>query len=134
MGMDPVVETGAHAYYNGLVRVFRLSGTYGPKITSLSAAVQGCSLSVLITNCVFAVWAKVIEQKTAEVSYSAFIDDAKAWSSIRHVDQLKTAWVLTNDFDEAIGQVVNGKKSVLFATSNSALKIAQKNITGLKHA
>ena len=80
---------------------------------STNAAVQGCSLSILMVNSMYSVLAQHISTLTPDVHFASFIDDCKMWTVDQNPDQLKTVFAEPSGFDECIGQKINDDKSVV---------------------
>ena len=81
---------------------------------STNAAVQGCSMSIIMVNSMFSVLAHHISMVAPSVSIANFIDDCKIWSSERHHANLQHALEEIQSFDASVGQVLNvGKTNVM---------------------
>ena len=83
-------------------------------VMSTNAAVQGCSMSIIMVNSMFSVLAHHISAVSPSVSLANFIDDCKVWSSERHHGKLQEALNEIQSFDAAVGQVLNvGETAVM---------------------
>ena len=92
--------------------------------TCANGVAQGCSFSLLAINVCMAIWAKFISL-IPHVSCKAFIDDAYMWARIAHIQQLQIALDVTKQWNKLIGQKLNAEKSVLWASSTPARKLAK---------
>jgi len=123
IGFDPKCIKASLAYCSNQKRFFRLNQACGPFLRYANSAIQGCSFSVLMTNAAYSVWKTFLDEKRVQTSCSTFIDDAKFWSKLSNIDDLKSTWELTKQFDTDIGQVINESKTLFAAPS---LKVAKK--------
>ena len=80
IGYPEVLVKAANSHYIGLQRFLRIGRAVGPSQEYSDPVIQGCSLSVLVTNAIYAVW--TIHMECLEhVSKATFIDDCKLWTT-----------------------------------------------------
>ena len=113
LGLPDPVFKAACGFYDNQVKIFKLGPFFGRRVMSTNAAVQGCSLSILMVNSMYSVLAQHISTLTPDVHFASFIDDCKMWTVDQNPDQLKTAFAELSGFDECIGQKINDDKSVV---------------------
>ena len=111
MGMPEQVYRAALGFYSSQVKLFKLGNAFGRRVLSSNSAVQGCSLSILMVNTVYSVFASHVQDIAPSVAFRSFIDDAKMWTSEACQDELATALAAAESFDNEIGQVANPTKS-----------------------
>ena len=115
MGLPEQVYRAALGFYSSQVKLFKLGNAFGRRVLSSNSAVQGCSLSILMVNTVYAVFASHVQDIAPSVAFRSFIDDAKMWTSEACQDELATALAAAESFDNEIGQVANPTKSSLLS-------------------
>jgi hypothetical protein len=60
-----------------LSKIFKLGRSYSGQVSCANSAIQGCSLSVLITNIMYAIGHVVVHAATPAASLSSYVDDCK---------------------------------------------------------
>ena len=113
LGLPQPIFKAACGFYVNQVKFFKLGPFFGRRVMSTNAAVQGCSLSILMVNAMYSVLAQHISSLTPDVQFASFVDDCKMWTIDQNPEQLKRAFSELNDFDECIGQSINDDKSVV---------------------
>ena len=99
-------------------------------VTNANGVAQGCSFSLIAINVYMHVWATFIEH-IPHVTSRVFIDDAYLWVHINSVDDLVRALQITEQWGTVVGQKLNHSKSVLWATSANARKLAKLHFPSL---
>ena len=69
-------------FYFQLKRVFRLDQGFSLPWVASNAVLQGCSLSVLATNCMYAILGRRIQKILPETKATYFVDDKNFLSTI----------------------------------------------------
>ena len=135
LGFDQGVVRALLGYYRDQKRFFRLGNKAGPWLNIVHSAVQGCSMSILVTNAIYTVWRAHLVSEGVDIHTSTFIDDCKFWTKSSQTLQLSQAYQLTSEFDADIGQVQNSAKSTVAApTKKLAAFIAGQTDDSLKQA
>ena len=91
LGLPVNVHRAALGFYSQQVKFFKLGTAFGSRVMCSNSAVQGCSLSILMVNSMYAVFAKHVEGICPAISFRSFIDDAKFWTGADNENQLKHA-------------------------------------------
>ena len=79
MGCDQKLIKSISGYYVTHTKRIMVDRLVGNQIQAISGFIQGCAISVLIINCVFAVWAVWIMARVKEIKIKLYIDDAKMY-------------------------------------------------------
>ena len=111
LGMPKCVFNAAMGFYSNQSKFFKIGPYFGRKVMSTNAAVQGCSLSIIMVNSMYSVLADHLQRLAPQVRFSSFIDDCKMWTIQPDLSQLKHAFSQLSEFDSAIGQQFNEAKS-----------------------
>ena len=122
LGMPDQVVRACLAFYSNQMKFFKIAGFYGRKVMSTNSAVQGCSMSIVMINCAYAVLAKQLENVAPQISMATFIDDCKIWGPLAFEHQVADAFDEICKFDESIGQRLNPTKSEVLGTSKAKAK------------
>ncbi|CAE8585526.1 unnamed protein product [Polarella glacialis] len=88
LGMDVRLLRAADSFYHGHAKIFKLGRSYSGQVSCANSAIQGCSLSVLITNIMYAIGHVVVHAAAPAASLSSYIDDCKVWVTATHSAQL----------------------------------------------
>ena len=111
-------------FYTDQVKCFKIGSFFSGHVLSCNAAVQGCSMSVMMVNVMYSILVRNLQKVVPQVSISTFIDDCKIWGFQQFTHQVVEAFEYISEFDQSIGQVLNDKKSqVLAPTKQDARKI-----------
>ena len=114
LGLPRQIAVAIQGFYCNQTKFFKLGPYFGNSVMSTNAAVQGCSMSIIMVNSMFSVLAHHISMVAPSVSLANFIDDCKIWSSERHHANLQHALEEIQSFDASVGQVLNvGKTNVM---------------------
>ena len=128
LGLPQQVYQAALGFYSEQVKLFKLGTAFGRKVFSSNSAVQGCSLSVLMVNVVYSVFAAHVQRIVPNVSFRSFIDDAKMWTAKEAVDDLARAFDDVDAFDQDIGQVANPRKTFVVTRKKSIARRFLKKV------
>ena len=115
LGLPPSIYNAALGFYANQIKFFKIGQFYGRKVMSTNAAVQGCSLSILMVNSMYSVLAQHLADVSPDSRFTSFIDDCKIWTVQTDTDQLKLAFEALSSFDDAIGQQINETKSTVLS-------------------
>ena len=117
--------------YKGLHKHLSYRGWISKQsVTNANGVAQGCSFSLIAINVYMHIWATFIEH-IPHVTSRVFIDDAYFWVHINNVDDLVQALLVTEQWGTVVGQKLNHSKSVLWATSAIARKLAKLRFPSL---
>ena len=112
-------------FYARVIQWFGDNKTLHPEpVHRTRGILQGCTLSILMVNCLMTVWALVMHSKCPEVDLGVFIDDRLMWCASSGVDRVETivdACDVTTQFDVECALVQNHGKGVVFATCDDEL-------------
>ena len=106
-------------------RVFRHGKSFGPWWHS-DSLLQGCPISVLACNCMFALLARRVNRLCPRVSVSFFLDDSKLRAKQSEFVELDEACRQFQLIDQLSGQQLNAEKCVGWGTTTEARKHASK--------
>ena len=124
-GMDKKLVNFFLKIYKGLHRhLFYKGWACDRSTTTANGVAQGCSLSLVAINLLSNIWVRMI-QCLPEITARAFVDDAYLWTHIANAHILQDAFAATELWDTIVGQKLNAAKSVVWATSQEARKIAK---------
>jgi ribonuclease HI len=134
LGLDPRIETALRSQYANLVRRFRIGRSIGEPFTCKNGLVQGCSLSVVLVNVLFAILRQRISNEVPTAKGAGYLDDLKIWNK-GCVEDIVQVWKISERFDALSGQVANVKKSLVFSNqSRRASQLIQELPGGIKQA
>lgn len=122
LGLPSQIEQACLGFYSNQTKFFKIAGYYGRRVMSTNSAVQGCSMSILMINCAYAVLTQHLSSVAPQVSISTFIDDCKIWGPTSYEDQVVHAFHEVCNFDQAIGQKLNPIKSEVLGSSRAKAK------------
>ena len=108
LGMDPRLAKAVLGFYHSQKKVFRIGKCYSSQVSTTDGAIQGCAMSLLMTNAMYSVWAIMAKQVSPHVSLATFIDDAKFWAREKDVAELGLLFQKSKEFDKDIGQFSRG--------------------------
>ena len=114
LGLPQPIFRAACAFYDHQIKFFKIGAFFGRRVMSTNAAVQGCSLSILMINAMYSVLAHHVSGMTPEVQFASFVDDCKLWTINQNTEQLQIAFSELSAFDKCIGQQINDGKSIIF--------------------
>ena len=124
VGLPPLICRAVLGFYTDQVKCFKIGSFFSGHVLSCNAAVQGCSMSVMIVNVMYSILVRSLQRVVPQVSISTFTDDCKIWGFQQFTHQVVEAFEYISEFDQSIGQVLNDKKSqVLVPTKQDARKI-----------
>ena len=101
LGLPSHIHRAALGFYDQQVKFFKLGSAFGRRVMSANSAVKGCSLSILMVNCMYAVFSKHVEAVCPSIAFRSFVDDAKFWALTRHDEHQKMALSEAEQFDES---------------------------------
>ena len=138
LGMPTHIANAALNFYENQHKFFKLGSAFGDRVLYSNSAVQGCSMSILIVNTLYSVFANHLELVSPIVQFRSFIDDAKFWAPTRDEAQLRVAFQEVEEFDRSIGQQTNDRKTAVLAkrVRDSARFLTQvgRNFNQVQHA
>ena len=113
LGLPEHVYRAALGFYSNQTKFFKLGSAFGRRVLASNSAVQGCSMSIVMINSAYAVFATVLNNVCPSISFRSFIDDAKFWTPENNRGELANALSCVEQFDQSIGQVLNPEKTTL---------------------
>ena len=113
LGLPEHVYRAALGFYSNQTKFFKLGSAFGRRVLASNSAVQGCSVSIVMINSAYAVFATVLNNVCPSISFRSFIDDAKFWTPENNRGELANALSCVEQFDQSIGQVLNPEKTTL---------------------
>lgn len=127
-----VIDT-ERRFYRQLRSMYQVAGTLSPYNTRRDGFVQGCSFSLQAVQGLLAVRTRYIESTNAIppiITTSGFLDDNNMRCQATHASDaahaLETAWSRSQEFDEFSGIQTNFQKTVVFANTHVAERLARK--------
>ena len=114
-GIPTHIANAVLNFYENQHKFFKLGSAFGDRVLYSNSAVQGCSMSILIVNTLYSVFANHLELVSPIVQFRSFIDDAKFWAPTRDEAQLRVAFQEVEEFDRSIGQQTNDRKTAVLA-------------------
>ena len=115
LGIPDQIFRATLAFYHHQVKIFKLGNAYGRKVMGTNAAVQGCSMSIIMVNSMYAILSAHLQRLYPKVSSACFIDDVKIWAKGLFSSDLEKAFNELVAYDTAVGQKVNFDKAFLLA-------------------
>jgi ribonuclease HI len=115
LGIPDQIFRATLAFYHHQVKIFKLGNAYGRKVMGTNAAVQGCSMSIIMVNSMYAILSAHLQRLYPKVSSACFIDDVKIWAKGLFSSDLEKAFNELVAYDTAVGQKVNFDKTFLLA-------------------
>ena len=115
LGMPPHIANAALNFYENQYKFFKLGSAFGDRVLYSNSAVQGCSMSILIVNTLYSVFANHLVVTAPIVEFRSFIDDAKFWAPSCEEAQLERAFQEAEAFDRSIGQTTNDLKTAILS-------------------
>ena len=115
LGIPDQIFRATLAFYHHQVKIFKLGNAYGRKVMGTNAAVQGCSMSIIMVNSMYAILSAHLQRLYPKVSSACFIDDVKIWAKGLFSSDLEKAFNELVAHDTAVGQKVNFDKTFLLA-------------------
>lgn len=126
-----VIDT-ERRFYHQLRSMYKIAGAFSPSSTPSNGFVQGCSFSLQAVQGLLAVWTRYIESTNAippMITTSGFLDDNNMRCQAAHASDaahaLEKAWSRSQEFDEFAGMQTNFQKTVVFANTHDAEKLAR---------
>jgi len=92
-----------HAFYHRQVKIFKLGNAYGRTVMGTNAAAQGCSMSIIMVNSMYAILSAHLQRLYPKVSSACFIDDVKIWAMGLFSSGLEKAFNELVAYDTAVG-------------------------------
>ena len=127
LGLPPRVFNAARKFYRQHSRCFRVGGHFGRFWHPTNGWIQGCALTIIFCNLLFAVLAHTTTREIPAVTVKFFIDDEVLRTVVQQPDQaledLKNAILLNLQFDSLTGQLTNLEKSHGCGTTSSLRKL-----------
>ena len=114
LGVPAIVVNACLGFYSSQKKI-KLGSAYGKVVMGTNAAIQGCSLSILMVNGLAAVLTKRLRTVAPNVSSAVFVDDLKIWTKCTFSHDLQRAFDAISTFDTAVGQSINFHKTALLA-------------------
>ena len=105
------VARALKGFYANQLKFFKVGRFYGRSVQLFNSAVQGCSMSIILVNALYAIMTRAVSSSFTQVSVATFIDDAKIWGSFDFVDQLAQFFEAIKQFDVDIGQSIHPEKT-----------------------
>ena len=119
LGLAPGMPTALCKLYDARERFFKHGDMCGPQFRT-AAMIQGCALSVLSANTLFALLAHRAARLTPHVQVAFFIDDSKLRTTLPFLPELAEACGLFHHFDALTCQECNAAKCRAFASTKEA--------------
>ena len=113
LGLPQQIVRATLGFYHNQVKFFKLGTFFGKKVLCTNSAVQGCSMSVLMINSMFAVLSSYMTQACPSIKFSTFLDDSKIWTRSSDINGLVEAFQAIEGFDTSIGQALNVDKTIV---------------------
>ena len=113
LGLPAQIVRATLGFYKEQYKLFKLGSFYGKQVMCTNSAVQGCSMSVLMVNSMYAVLSSHMSNICPSINFSAFLDDTKIWTNTNEVHALSDAFTAINEFDVGVGQVLNEEKTTV---------------------
>ena len=110
-GLPCQVARALKGFYANQLKFFKVGRFYGRRVQSFNSAVQGCSMSIVLVNALYAIMTRAASPSFTQVSVATFIGDAKIWGSFDFVDQLAQSFEAIKQFDVDIGQSIHPEKT-----------------------
>ena len=120
VGIDPRVAMALAALYSNLRRLWRLGRFVGDPWRPGNGCLQGCAMTVLLCNILFAIWVLRLRNVAPAVVPTTFLDDCSFRVALSDRDEYRIAWEETVEFDKFSGQALHMKKTVVSGTSDAA--------------
>ena len=113
LGLPDQIFRAVLGFYGGQCKFFKLGNVYGKRVMCTNSAVQGCSMSILMINCMYAVLSRQLNTVCPSIKFSTFLDDSKIWTRTSDTNALVDAFKAIHEFDTGVGQVLNDEKTIV---------------------
>ena len=110
------------SFNQNILRRFKIGDSVGPCFSNTNSICQGCPLAILRINALIAAWVNVVHSHPSIPSCrtGAFIDDRNLRTTSHSI--LQDCIRITQQFDTAVGAIINQNKTHVFGTTAQARK------------
>ena len=127
VGLPEQVYRASLGFYTNQLKIFKVGNFFGRRVASVNSAIQGCSFSLVMINCLYSIMTRALSTQFSRISVASFIDDAKIWGPAEYVNEIADAFEWVVQFDHDIGQSLNPEKTHIVARKViKAKKLKQK--------
>ena len=122
LGLPTHILDTMFSFNQNILRRFKIGNSVGPSFGNANSICQGCPLAILRINALISAWVNVVHSHPSIPSCrtGAFIDDRNLRTPSHSTFQ--DCIRITQQFDTAIGAIINENKTHVFATTAQGRK------------